>query len=226
MRMIAAFQKTHELSYTSHLDVQRTLQRAFRRAQLPLSYSKGFNPHPKLSFSTALATGCTGDAEWFEVELEQEILPAAFIERTNAVMPNGMRITQAFEADDGIDTLSKLIRAAAYCITLHLDTPASSDAVQAALDAMLAEHEIVVDKKTKSGTKPTNIRPDILEASLMDVSGNIIRLHVVGLLTVHGGLRVETFVNALLDRLHANGFATTHRTALYFEGSDRLPRLP
>ena len=73
MRIIAAFEKTKELSYTSHLDVQRTLQRTFRRAALPLAYSKGFNPHPKLSFATALATGYTSAGEWFEVELDQAL---------------------------------------------------------------------------------------------------------------------------------------------------------
>ena len=70
MKIIAAFEKTKEISYTSHLDVQRTLQRAFRRANLPLAFSKGFNPHPKLSFATALATGYTSAGEWLEVELE------------------------------------------------------------------------------------------------------------------------------------------------------------
>ena len=69
MRMLAVYHKTESARYISHLDVQRTLQRAFRRAKLPLRFSEGFNPHPELSFASALATGTTSDAEWFDVEL-------------------------------------------------------------------------------------------------------------------------------------------------------------
>ena len=225
VRIIAAFQKNKEISYTSHLDVQRTLQRAFRRAELPLAYSKGFNPHPKLSFATALATGYTSDGEWFEVELDRAIEPQTFIERVNPALPDGMRIVQAFEADDSIDTLSKLIRAARYELTVHFETPVSPKDVRDAVQSIMEDGPVIVDKKTKSGVKPADIRPDILEASVKDVSDTFAILDVVGTLTAAGGLRAETFVRALSDRLHLNCFFTAHRTALCFEGSDRLPRL-
>ncbi len=225
MRIIAAFQKNKEISYTSHLDVQRTLQRAFRRANLPLAYSKGFNPHPKLSFATALATGYTSDGEWFEVELDRPIEPQAFIERVNPALPDGMRVVEAFEADDSIDTLSKLIRAARYELTVHFDGAVAQQDVRSALDSIMGSEPVIVDKKTKSGIKPTDIRPDILEASVKEVSDTSATLLVVGTLTAAGGLRAETFVRALFDRLHLNGFFTAHRISLCFEGSDRLPRL-
>lgn len=225
MRIIAAFQKNKEISYTSHLDVQRTLQRAFRRANLPLAYSKGFNPHPKLSFATALATGYTSDGEWFEVELDRPIEPQAFIERVNPALPDGMRVVEAFEADDSIDTLSKLIRAARYELTVHFDGAVAAQDVRSALDSIMGSDPVIVDKKTKSGIKPTDIRPDILEASVKEVSDTSATLLVVGTLTAAGGLRAETFVRALFDRLHLNGFFTAHRISLCFEGSDRLPRL-
>jgi len=225
VRIIAAFQKNKEISYTSHLDVQRTLQRAFRRANLPLAYSKGFNPHPKLSFATALATGYTSDGEWFEVELDRPIEPQAFIERVNPALPDGMRVVEAFEADDSIDTLSKLIRAARYELTVHFDGAVAAQDVRNALDSIMGSEPVIVDKKTKSGIKPTDIRPDILEASVKEVSDTSATLLVVGTLTAAGGLRAETFVRALFDRLHLNGFFTAHRISLCFEGSDRLPRL-
>ena len=225
MRIIAAFQKNKEISYTSHLDVQRTLQRSFRRAELPLAYSKGFNPHPKLSFATALATGYTSSGEWFEVELDRSIEPQTFIERVNSVLPDGMRIVEAFKADDSIDTLSKLIRAAKYELTVHFVAPVSEQNVNDAVQSIMDTDTVIVDKKTKSGIKAANIRPDILEASVKDVSESYAILDVVGTLTAAGGLRAETFVRALFDRLHLNGFFTAHRISLYFEGSDRLPRL-
>ncbi len=206
--------------------MQRTLQRAFRRAELPLAFSKGFNPHPKLSFATALATGFTSDGEWFEVELDRPVGISEFIDRVNRALPDGMRIVEAFEADDRIDTLSKLIRAAHYSLTVQFDEPVSEETVQSALRSIMNDGPVIVEKKTKSGVKPADIRPDILEASVKEVSDSTAIFDVVGTLTAAGGLRAETFVRALFDRLHLSGFFTAHRISLCFEGSDRLPRLP
>lgn len=225
MRIIAAFQKDKGISYTSHLDVQRTLQRAFRRANLPLAYTKGFNPHPKLSFATALATGFSSAGEWIDVELEQDVSPEDFIARTNAALPSGMRFVTAFVADDTIGTLSKLLCSARYTISLFWENPVSKAQIEAALKQLLNEKEVIVQKKTKSGIRPTDIRPEILEAFVLDDSDAPVQIELLGSLTVSGGLRVETFLNALYDRLGVTGFATVHRTAMYFTGTDRLPCL-
>ena len=225
MKIIAAFEKTKEISYTSHLDVQRTLQRAFRRASLPLAFSKGFNPHPKLSFATALATGYTSAGEWIEVELDKELTPEEFKARVNAALPDGMRFTKAFVAEDGFPTLSKLLVAAKYVVTLYTDAPVTTEALRAATDAIMASEEVIVEKKTKSGIRPANIRPEILEAEAISASGQTATVAVVGMLNAAGGLRAETFARALFERLSVNGRFTVHRTALCFEGSDELPRL-
>ncbi len=225
MKIIAAFEKTKEISYTSHLDVQRTLQRAFRRANLPLAFSKGFNPHPKLSFATALATGYTSAGEWLDVELDGDVSPEDFMTRVNAALPNGMRFHSAFVADDSIDTLSKMLVAANYLITLYPDAPFDFEALDAAVRAILASDEVIVEKKTKSGIRPANIRPEILEAEAVSVSDNTAIVAVTGTLNAAGGLRAETFARALFERLNRNGRFTAHRTALLFTGSDRLPSL-
>ena len=225
MKIIAAFEKTKEISYTSHLDVQRTLQRAFRRANLPLAFSKGFNPHPKLSFATALATGYTSAGEWLDVELDGDVSPEEFMTRVNAALPDGMRFHSAFVADDSIDTLSKMLVAADYLITLYPDEPFDFELLDAAVKSILASDEVIVEKKTKSGVKPANIRPEILEAEAVSVSDRIAVVAVRGTLNAAGGLRAETFARALFERLNRNGRFTAHRTALLFTGTDRLPRL-
>ena len=225
VRIIAAFQKDKGISFTSHLDVQRTLQRAFRRANLPLAYTNGYNPHPKLSFATALATGISSDGEWVEVEMAQEMDPAEWMDRANAAVPNGMRFVTAFVADASIDTLSKMLCSARYTITLHPEEPVARARVEQALSDLLESKEIIVQKKTKSGVKPTDIRPEIIEAFVLDGSEDPVRIELLGSLTVAGGLRVETFLHALLERIGVSGFASVHRNALYFTGSDRLPHL-
>lgn len=226
MKIIAAFEKREGISYTSHLDVQRTLHRTFRRAGIPLAYSKGFNPHPKLSFATALATGYTSSGEWFEVEVSEPIALETFIARVNAAFPNGMRIVQAFVADASIDTLSKLLRAARYTMELTFSEPVAPKAVRDAVEGLMAADAIIVDKRTKSGVKPTDIRPDIMEVLAEDVSDGTARLVVIGRLTAGGGLRAETVTLALSERLGVEARAAVHRNELYFEGCHRLPQLP
>lgn len=223
--MIAAYHKEPALRFISHLDVQRTLHRALARADMPLRFSAGFNPHPLLSFASALSTGMAGDAEWFDVQLDGELTPADFTERLNAALPRGMFISGAFAAPAGMGSLSGALRAAAYEARLKMDTLVSEEDLRAAIDGLLAG-EIIVNKRTKSGIKPVDIRPQILSVFVERVEGEEIALRVLGRLQADGGLRMELLLDALFDRLAARGDAAVCRTALYFDSDGPLPRLP
>lgn len=225
MRMLAVYHKTEAARFVSHLDVQRTLHRVFRRAKLPLAYSSGFNPHPELSFASALATGSTSDAEWFEVELEGEVSPNEFLERVNAAVPRGFFLSDAAEMPANVKTLAALTRAADYSVSIQLDRSVSADELKSALDIMLSG-EIIMNKKTKSGVKPVDIRPEIIKVHTEYIEGNELRLRVIGKLQSDGGLRTELFVAALLERLAAHGTFKAHRNAMYFESNGFLPRVP
>ena len=98
MRIIAALHEKGRAAYLSHLDMQRTLQRSLRRADMPLQYSQGFNPHPLMAFAGALSTGFESEREWFDVRLDGEIAPADFEARLNAVLPEGMAVSHARRA--------------------------------------------------------------------------------------------------------------------------------
>ncbi|QIB26274.1 TIGR03936 family radical SAM-associated protein [Caloranaerobacter azorensis] len=86
------FSKKDDMKYISHLDLMRLFQRAFRRADIPVKYSQGFNPHPKFSLATALPIGVTSDGEYMDVELENDIDKDEFINRINDVLPDGIKI--------------------------------------------------------------------------------------------------------------------------------------
>ena len=118
MRIIARFEKGEAVRFVSHLDIQRTFQRAFRRANIPLAYSQGFNPHPLLSFATALSLGYTSEAEWFDVKLAQDMCSDAFRDAVNAVLPGGFRILEAAAAAEGLSALTALMAAASYTLSL------------------------------------------------------------------------------------------------------------
>lgn len=225
MRIFAVYHKGDEIAFISHLDIQRALQRVFRRANVPLAYSQGFNPHPKLSFASAVATGQTSDAEWFEVALEERIDPGEFAARVNAVMPPGLYLSDAFEPADNFPSLSSLTRAAEYVIKLSLVEELPADRLSAAAEALL-NGAIIVQKRTKGGEKAVDIRPQIIGVFVEKIEGKEITLRVLGRLQADGGLRAELFAGALLDRLDAHGSVAVRRTHMYFAGDGPLPQLP
>ena len=225
MKLIAAYHKGPELAMISHLDVQRTLQRAFRRAGLPLLYSNGFNPHPQFSFATAAATGMSSDGEWFEVQLCEPLMPEEFVRRANEAMPQGMLVSDAFEPPEGFGSLSAKLRAAEYEVKLTFTDAVTVEKLQSMLEEMLSG-EIVINKRTKGGVRPVDMRPYILRVSVVRVEGDQAALHVLGKLQADGGLRVDAFVDALLERLDAHASYAIHRMAMYFAEDGLLPRLP
>lgn len=224
MKLIAAYQKGNEIAMISHLDIQRTLQRAFRRAGIPLLYSNGFNPHPQFSFATAAATGMSSECEWFEVQLSEDMAPEEFVRRANEVMPQGMRVSGAFAAPENYGSLSAKLRAAEYRVELQFVEPVSREKLAETLEAMLTG-EIIIQKRTKGGIRPVDMRPYILRVSVGQVEGDQAALLVLGKLQADGGLRVDAFIDALLERLDAHAAYEIHRTNMYFAEDGLLPHL-
>lgn len=225
MKLIASFSKGRELAMISHLDVQRTLQRAFRRAGLPLAYSNGFNPHPQFSFATAAATGTSSDGEWFEVQLNEYVSPEAFTRRANAALPEGMRISNAFDAPENFGSLSAKLRAAEVRVEMTFQNEVAPERLRQTIKDMLSG-EIIVQKRTKSGVRPVDQRPFIREISVVEVGDGKAVLLVLGKLQADGGLRVDALIDALFERLDAQGTYELHRTRMFFADDGLLPRLP
>ena len=87
------------MRYISHLDLQRLLNRALRRARLPISISQGFSPHPKISFKRALKLGVESDNEEFSVALKETLDISLFKEKLQKELPDGMTIMEATHTD-------------------------------------------------------------------------------------------------------------------------------
>lgn len=219
MRIIVRFSKGEEVRYTSHLDVQRLFQRAFRRAKLPLAYSQGFNPHPLMGFAAALSVGHTSGAEWFDVKLKEYMDTDEFIKRVNAVLPKGFSVLSAMDAGEFSKSLTSLLVAADYDIEIKGET----DGLIELISDMLSG-EIIVTKRTKGGLKDANIRPDILAHKMCKTEEGVL-LTVRGRLNVDGGLNAELFVNAIRAKSGLRLIVNTHRRAMYGNGAF-LPNLP
>ncbi|MBR2284296.1 MAG: TIGR03936 family radical SAM-associated protein [Ruminococcus sp.] len=154
MRLRAVFEKSGRAKYISHLDLNRFMLRTFRRSGLPVWYTEGFNPHPYYSFALALSLGYESSCEIMDFNLTEEMPLDEVRDRLNAVMPEGMRVLSVSEQRLKITAITS----AEYSFSLVTEQP---EELYAALQELMAQPEILVEKKTKKGIKTVDIRPDI-----------------------------------------------------------------
>lgn len=154
------FSKTGRAVYISHLDLMRTMQRSFLRAGYQLKYSEGFNPHPQISIALPLSVGAGSLCELMDFRMEGEPDLAAMPERLTAMMPEGIRALEAYEAE----------RKPSQIKWLRVEGVFEYDArdaalMAAALNEFYARQSIVITKKTKRGEGESDIRPAVREIS-------------------------------------------------------------
>ncbi len=153
MRMIAKFAKGKPIAAVAHLDLMRTFQRAFRRADVPMAFSKGFHPHPLLSFAQALSVGQASEGEYLDVGLEVPMDPEDFKEKVNAVLPQDLRILCAAAVEEGYPALMSRVDRARYRVE-EVPKPWAD-----ALGSFLSQNtiEISVEKRDKRGVKMKDV---------------------------------------------------------------------
>ncbi len=156
------YSKGGTMTYVSHLDVQRTFMRAIVKSKLPVYYTEGFNPIPKLTFASPLSVGVSGEREFAQIKLVRDVSDAEVVEKLRAAMPEDIKILDAYTGE--VDF--KKIAWAENIITLH----GEFDENDLDLVNKLISGPMVVLKKTKSTEKEVDIKPFIksVKASLAD----------------------------------------------------------
>ena len=205
MRIIARFEKGTSVRFVSHLDILRLFQRAFRRADIPLAYSQGFNPHPLLAFATALPVGYSSSAEWLDLTLSDDMLPDVFMQRVNPSLPDGFKLLEAVVAPERYPSLSAVMAAADYTVTFDADRPSQEQLMQ------LMSGEIVVQKRTKGGIKAVDIRPQLLGLRLSPDDERT--LYITGALTASGSLSLDLLFCYLFQTAQKRAYQV-HRDAI------------
>lgn len=150
------FEKTGRAVYISHLDLMHTMQRAFNRAGLPLKYSEGFNPHPQIAIALPLSVGTGSLCEIMDFKLKEETDLASLPGRLTAVMPEGIRVLEAYEPQRKVAEL-KWLRVEGF---FEYDERDPGE-MEKALRRFFEQESIVITKKTKRGMGETDIRPGI-----------------------------------------------------------------
>lgn len=192
------YKKEDEMIFISHLDLQRLLQRAFRRAKINLSYSEGFNPHPKMSYGNALALGVESQGEYVDIEIEDDIQVKEFLERINEQLPEGIKFTKGKEIDPKTPSLSSVIVYGEYIFNIDLETPLSKEFVKSRVLNFIKSKEIIVTKKNKKGKNvQVDIRPLIKNFDLVSLDDK--RITFVS--TIATGSKANLNINILIPQI-------------------------
>lgn len=160
-------EKRGALAYISHLDVLRTMIKALNRAALPLYYSEGFSPHPKLVFATPLSLGQESVCEYLDVRLSEDYDPEAAMQALNATLPEGIRVTAAGYPAAKLSAIAR----STYEITLR--TAGADEALATRCAALLTSKPLIVFKRSKAGDRDTDISGSILSVDATFCDGEI-----------------------------------------------------
>ncbi|MDN0196792.1 TIGR03936 family radical SAM-associated protein [Streptomyces sp. S.PNR 29] len=164
-RIRLRYTKRGRLRFTSHRDFQRAFERALRRAEVPMAYSAGFTPHPKVSYANAAPTGTGSEAEYLEIALTEARDPEQLRILLDASLPPGLDVIEAVEAR----TSGLADRLTASVWELRLDGVEPTDA-ERAVEAFNAARTVEVQRLTKNGVRTFDARSAVVSLESRDLS--------------------------------------------------------
>ena len=162
------FEKFGTIKFIGHLDVVIVFQRALKRADIPIAYSNGFNPHQLISFALPLSLGYTSIGEYGDFQLQTEENPEELKEKINNALPEGLIITELIKLKEGVKNTMASVCAASYDI--YFDETISPEDIKNNR-SFIKQNEILVMKKKKKNFKETDIKQDILGAEDISADG-------------------------------------------------------
>ncbi|WP_305074822.1 TIGR03936 family radical SAM-associated protein [Micromonospora okii] len=163
-RVRIRYAKRGPLRFTSHRDFARAFERALRRAGVPIAFSQGFTPHPKISYASAAPTGVASEAEYLEIGLREPVDPEGLRLALDAALSPGLDVVDAVVASGG--SLADRIEASHWRIELPQVDPAE---LGRAVAAFSAAAEVQVERMTKQGRRTFDARSAVMSIDVMPV---------------------------------------------------------
>jgi len=165
MRIRITFAKQGALRYTGHLDLHKLWERAARRAELPLAYSQGFHPQPKMNIAAALPLGFSSRCEVMDMRLEQDISLDGLREKLQQTLPTGIQVSDVESVDDRAPALQTQVVSAEYEVTLTESVDGSE--LKRRVDSVLESESIIRMRRGKE----YDLRPLIEELRALESDG-------------------------------------------------------
>lgn len=164
------YKKTGDISYISHLDIVKLMERVSRRAGIKLAYSQGFSPHPKTSFSPALSVGMHSFCEYMDLELEDESIDLQeLLDRYNEASVEGIDFIKAKKMEDSTGSIVAFLTNSVYEFDFEYYSLDDFEKIREAIEKISDENEIMLERTSKSGNKiQYNIKEMIQKIEVYD----------------------------------------------------------
>jgi radical SAM-linked protein len=211
-RLRLTFAKKSDIKYISHLDLALLWERALRRAWLPLGYSQGFNPRPKIQIASGLPLGTSGAAEMLDMLLTEPVNPAEALERIRLTLPLGVALHSVEAVPLTAPALQQLLRRADYRVLVETDLPAET--LRRRIANLLAADQIMQTRRRKKHEETYDLRPWLHELRLEGLEEGVAHLHMQLAAGQSGNLRPQEILKALGL---ADNWADLERTRLIFD---------
>ena len=156
-RLRIRYAKRGRLRFTSHRDFSRAFERALFRARVPMAYSSGFNPHPRISYAGASPTGAASEAEYLEIGLSEVVEPGEVLRDLDESLPAGLDLLEVVPSAGG--SLADRLEASVWQITV---TGTDVESLAEAAARLLATAEVPVERMTKKGLRQFDARAAIV----------------------------------------------------------------
>ncbi|HHW91942.1 MAG TPA: DUF2344 domain-containing protein [Firmicutes bacterium] len=189
--------KGPEVRFISHLDLLGTVEKALRRAQVPIAFSQGYNPQPKIAFAAALPVGMTSSGEYAEFILGEPWPLEYFREQVNRQLLPGLELEAVREVPGGYPALMAIVDLARYQMGLKLPAGIKKEHFSLAWEGFLSREEVKITRQTRKGVRNFNLIPYVYGYQIHCDSTDLITVTIDLKLGPRGSVRpgevVETF---------------------------------
>lgn len=197
-RVLLTLKKDASVKYISHLDLVKAFECALRRAKVPVAYSEGFNPRPRMSFGTAVGVGVCSDDERFILDLAEPVEPGAIMDSLNGNLPPGLRILSAESVPEGMKSPISGLNASDFEITISCS---DISAVRQVIVRILGSAEYPVTRVKVAESKVVDIRPFVMSLDVTEIDNGFAVIRASFRSTNSGGGRPQDIIQALCDTI-------------------------
>ncbi|MDM8521547.1 TIGR03936 family radical SAM-associated protein [Anaerolineales bacterium HSG6] len=211
-RLRLIFAKKQAVKYIGHLDLMLAWERALRRARIPLAYSQGFNPRPKMQVASSLPLGTTGTAERLDIIVTEALNLDEIKIRIQQALPVGLGLVSITEVPLKSPALQQLLRQADY--TINLETALSTADISRQIEHVMAQDELLQTRRRRKREEQVNIRPWLYQLNVVNAQDGEATITMRVANGQHGNLRPKEVMTTLG---FAENWFTVERNELIFE---------
>lgn len=220
MKIRLEFALTEQGRFIGHLDLSRNFERLLRRARLPLTFSQGFSPKPKLAFGSALAVGISSDAEYLDVTVDELDPEIDWLSRLNELAPPAFIIRRIAILEPGVKSLMSVVNRAQYELDVHFSKPVSQAELDQAISELLSRKELVITRfhENPRKQKEIDLRPGIYQMEgKVRGEGQSARIELLVKTGQSGNIKAQEPILAMISNnlLAIDKIGRIHRKALY-----------